>query len=567
MARGCVFQPSYTVTLPDGTKETRKSPTFWIQYRDGQGIKRREAIGDDKELAENALDVANTRAIKERAGLPTQNDAALPVAELLKAYLDAQASSVTPGYLSALKHRLETIATKTRAVTVKDLTPERIEAFLAELAETRMKKGKDKTEEGELPSARTINVYFEAIRGVMNWAVHRRKLTHNPLDCIQKRPELEKRHARRPLTEAELARLLAAALEGPRRRAAKSYKTGTIPLERQAELAEQGRRNALIYRLLFTTGLRVNEARLLTWADLDLDAATLTTRPEWTGNKSGRVDKLPLAPGFVELLRDWRARHPADDNKPVITIPLKMLKTFYLDLAAAGIAKRDAAGRVVDLHALRHTHGTRLMASGADIKTVQALMRHATPALTLGIYVHKDKGRMAAAVADLPDVKPAPRPGPESEAAAALKNGTFDAPILEVGAREVQGTGRRNTQGKAVATVSQARSSVYKTLALPLSYTGDTPLNNAAQDCKQVQDKELTPPAPLQSENCEHCTKPHNETLNCNELVQGKCKGIAQPPAPVLPPDLQELAGLWPSLPDAVKAGFIATAKAIGGKA
>jgi hypothetical protein len=92
-------------------------------------------------------------------------------------------------------------------------------------------------------------------------------------------------------------------------------------------------------------------------------------------------------------------------------------------------------------------------------------------------------------------------------------------------------------------------------------------LNNAAQDCKQVQDKELTPPAPLQSENCEHCTKPHNETLNCNELVQGKCKGIAQPPAPVLPPDLQELAGLWPSLPDAVKAGFIATAKAIGGKA
>jgi hypothetical protein len=28
-----------------------------------------------------------------------------------------------------------------------------------------------------------------------------------------------------------------------------------------------------------------------------------------------------------------------------------------------------------------------------------------------------------------------------------------------------------------------------------------------------------------------------------------------------------ELAALWPSLPDAVKAGFIATAKAIGGKA
>ena len=65
-----------------------------------------------------------------------------------------------------------------------------------------------------------------------------------------------------------------------------------------------------------------------------------------------------------------------------------------------------------------------------------------------------------------------------------------------------------------------------------------------------------------------HRTKPNNNTLNFNELVQGKCKEkVAQAPAPVLPADLAELAALWPSLPDAVKAGFIATAKAIGGKA
>jgi hypothetical protein len=92
-------------------------------------------------------------------------------------------------------------------------------------------------------------------------------------------------------------------------------------------------------------------------------------------------------------------------------------------------------------------------------------------------------------------------------------------------------------------------------------------LNNAAQDCNPPHNQELTTPAPLQAEKSELCTKPHNETLNCKDLVQGLCKSVAQAPASVLPSDLAELAALWPSLPDAVKAGFIATAKAIGGKA
>jgi hypothetical protein len=121
MARGCVFQPSYTVTLPDGTKERRKSPTFWIQYRDGQGIKRREPIGDDKKLAEKALDVANTRAIQERAGLPTQNAATLPIGELVKAYLAAQRARVTSHHLENISQRIDAVVKGTKAVTVRVL--------------------------------------------------------------------------------------------------------------------------------------------------------------------------------------------------------------------------------------------------------------------------------------------------------------------------------------------------------------------------------------------------------------------------------------------------------------
>jgi site-specific recombinase XerD len=61
----------------------------------------------------------------------------------------------------------------------------------------------------------------------------------------------------------------------------------------------------------------------------------------------------------------------------------------------------------VDLHALRHTYGTMLINSGADIKSVQTLMRHSSPVLTLGIYLHSDKGRLRNAVAALPTPTPA----------------------------------------------------------------------------------------------------------------------------------------------------------------
>jgi site-specific recombinase XerD len=70
-------------------------------------------------------------------------------------------------------------------------------------------------------------------------------------------------------------------------------------------------------------------------------------------------------------------------------------------------ASRSAgvAGSTVDLHALRHTYGTRLVASGVDIKTVQTLMRHSSPILTLGIYVHADKNRLRQAVEKLPAIR------------------------------------------------------------------------------------------------------------------------------------------------------------------
>lgn len=51
-------------------------------------------------------------------------------------------------------------------------------------------------------------------------------------------------------------------------------------------------------------------------------------------------------------------------------------------------------------HKLRHWYGTTLLISGADIRTVQDLMRHAS-VQTTEIYTHSTDRRRAAAIAAL----------------------------------------------------------------------------------------------------------------------------------------------------------------------
>ncbi len=45
-------------------------------------------------------------------------------------------------------------------------------------------------------------------------------------------------------------------------------------------------------------------------------------------------------------------------------------------LEAAGISKNDARGRLLDIHALRHTFGTHLSAVGVHPRTAMAAIRH-----------------------------------------------------------------------------------------------------------------------------------------------------------------------------------------------
>jgi integrase len=58
----------------------------------------------------------------------------------------------------------------------------------------------------------------------------------------------------------------------------------------------------------------------------------------------------------------------------------------------------DSEGERIDLHSLRHTTASWLIQSGADVKTVQAIMRHSDIRLTMDKYGHLFPGSEAAAM-------------------------------------------------------------------------------------------------------------------------------------------------------------------------
>lgn len=427
---GRVFKPEYSYTKADGTRVKKQTDAWYIQYQDANGRCIRRKAGLTKEQASAALTKAESDVLSEKNGLPTQRVADIQVHDLAKRFLAYLKPRVTNDHWKNLKQRLTDVLNGVKAYNLRAMTPESVERYISALGDRNL-------------SPRTVNYYFEAPKRMLNWAVRARIIPYNPLDCIAPLPETERRHVRRALSEEEITSLLAAALDGPIRRKLRVYqnrprKDGTfkrksVPLKLHARLAEEGRNNVLAYRIMLETGLRRSETRSITWADVDLDAETLTTRPHWEGNKNGREETLPLTPGLHGALKAWREGHPGSANAAIVKISDRLLRCFDDDLVAARLAKlepldgegnviqhgsdgkllqsptkwkinkRDAAGRVLDLHALRHTFGTRLgRMPNVDLKSVQTLMRHSDPRLTFGIYVHSDKARLKAAMGMLP---------------------------------------------------------------------------------------------------------------------------------------------------------------------
>ena len=176
--------------------------------------------------------------------------------------------------------------------------------------------------------------------------------------------------------------------------------TPLTALELRALFAELGLRDRTLVSLDVPTGMRRGELLALQWRDIDFQKWTLNIRKSiWQQHlgpvKTEESEKtMPLDEEMIADLLRWRAETLyAQDSDWIFASP-RMLGRQPLWPEAimrnyiAPAARRAGILKHLNWHAFRHTFSTLLAENDEDVKTVQALMRHANSNITMNIYTH-----------------------------------------------------------------------------------------------------------------------------------------------------------------------------------
>ena len=180
------------------------------------------------------------------------------------------------------------------------------------------------------------------------------------------------------------ARVPELALSGRRRRrlphAPAALETDAL-LESLAGDGPLALRNRALFELVYSAGLRAQEAVDLTLADVDFEQETVLVR-----GKGAKERVVPLGEEAAYRLRAY-----LEDGRP------------HLARGAVDALFLSARGRPLDTstlrrllpnpHRLRHAFATHLLEGGADLRTIQELLGHSSLSTTQ-VYSHVDAKRL-----------------------------------------------------------------------------------------------------------------------------------------------------------------------------
>lgn len=224
----------------------------------------------------------------------------------------------------------------------------------------------------------TIRLRFAALRSFYKYLVHRRGLKLSPLADVQlPKPE-------RKLPVVLSLRQMEELLEMPLK----------LEPDKRAQ-PWQPARDAAILELFYSSGLRVSELVALDVGDADFLSETL--RVLGKGNKERIV---PIGSHAMAAIQRYRSEAEVHDGPLFINKnkdpakrrlsarAVQMLLKKYMQASGIGIG--------ITPHKLRHTFATHMLDHGADLRSVQSLLGHASLSTTQ-IYTHVTKERLREA--------------------------------------------------------------------------------------------------------------------------------------------------------------------------
>ncbi len=255
----------------------------------------------------------------------------------------------------------------------REVGPKAVRRYIARLSEL-----------GAAPS--TSARKLAAVRALFQSQREHGRIAENPADLVStpRRPA----HLPRVLSEREAAGLLEA-----------------IPASTALAL-----RDRAMFELAYACGLRAEELVTLRLDDVDYDDEQL--RVEGKGRKTRFV---PIGEPAVVALRGYIEPERGREGRAALTDPADPSDVLFLSktgrpLGTSDVRRRlrlwtaragavaERAGGAVSPHALRHSFATHLLDGGADLRSIQELLGHASVSSTQ-IYTRVESARLKSAYA------------------------------------------------------------------------------------------------------------------------------------------------------------------------
>jgi integrase/recombinase XerC/integrase/recombinase XerD len=224
-------------------------------------------------------------------------------------------------------------------------------------------------------AAATVARKLAAVRGLFDFLVRTERVGQNPADLVSS-----------PKREQKLPRVLS----GEQVRSLLERIPAHTPLEL---------RDRAMLELAYSCGLRCEEI-----VNLDSGSFDFETEQLRVFGKGSKERLLPVGEPAQRALRRYleRGRHAlaTDPRQPALFLSKTGRRLSPSDITRRlGLWVREAAlAAGVSPHALRHSFATHLLEGGADLRTIQELLGHASISTTQ-IYTRVDAARLREAYA------------------------------------------------------------------------------------------------------------------------------------------------------------------------
>ncbi len=148
-----------------------------------------------------------------------------------------------------------------------------------------------------------------------------------------------------------------------------------------------GLRDRALFECIYSCGLRISEAAMMTWGNLFIEEELLRI--------IGKRDKERVIPMGEQAIR-WLRKY-LSGGRPLLSKRGRKDDRIFLSIRGTGMSRKgiwkrfhfysERCGLQAKVHTLRHSFATHLLQGGADLRVVQELLGHSDIATTQ-IYTH-----------------------------------------------------------------------------------------------------------------------------------------------------------------------------------